>query len=78
MAKPIITSYRQTSCWGDPPIFRDDNDVLEWAVGQGAFPNVEGAGRAFAALRRQYGSRGLWARWLGVVAGRLQRRSKVG
>lgn len=42
-----------------------------------AFSNVEGAGRAFAELCRQYGSGELWARWLGAVAGRLQRRSKV-
>lgn len=75
MAKSVVTYYRHTPCWGDPPIFRDDNDAIQWAVGQGAFADIEGAGRAFAKLAPGADRR---ARWLGVVADRLNRRSKVG
>lgn len=75
MAKSVIIFHQRTSCWGDPPIFRSDHDALHWAVGQGAFADIDVAGRAFAKLDRQNGR---WARWLGVVADRLKRRSKTG
>lgn len=75
MAKLVVVFSQHTPCWGDPPIFRDDNDALEWSVGQGAFADIAGAGRAFAKLGA---GADRWARWLGVVAERLNRRSKMG
>ncbi len=71
MAKSIVTGNRRTACWGDPPIFRHDNDALHWAVGQGAYPTIEAAGRVFAELRAKYDN-GVWARWLGTVGRRLE------
>lgn len=73
MAKSTVTYHRRTTCWGDPPIFRHDEDALHWAVGQGAFPTIEEANRALSELYRIY-SVGVWARWLGVVARCLHTR----
>ena len=70
-AKSVVTYYRHTPCWGDPPICRDDNDAIQWAVGQGAFADIEGAARAFAKLGP---GADRWARWLGVVATILKSR----
>ena len=77
MAKSTITNYRRTSCWGDPPIFRHDDDALHWAVGQGAYHTVEEAGRAFAELRAKHDV-GVWPLWMGIVAQRLRRRNHAG
>lgn len=70
MAKSFITYHVRTACWGDPPIFRHDDDALHWAVGQGAFTTIEEAGRAFAELRAAHAV-SVWPRWLGLVGRRL-------
>ena len=73
MAKSVVTYSARTPCWGDPPIFYTDDDAVQWAIGQGAFPTVEAAGAALAELRGRH-TDGVWARWLGLIGRRLLRR----
>lgn len=70
MRKAAVTPNWHTPCWGNPPIFRTDQDAIQWAIGQGAFPNEAEATAAFTALqaRQPYGT---WAHWLTAVARRL-------
>lgn len=75
MRKAAVTPNWHTPCWGNPPIFRTDQDAIQWAIGQGAFPNEAEATAAFTALqaRQPYGT---WAHWLTAVARRLLEQGK--
>lgn len=73
--KSIITHHAHTPCWGDPPIFHSDHDAVQWAIGQGAFADVETAGAALAELRKRYDF-GVWALWLRLVGRRLNSKTK--
>lgn len=78
MAKSQTTYYRRTRCWGDPPIFRTDDDALHWAVGQGAYDELPAAAAAFAALKADYPQYkvGIWALWLGHVAQQMNKKGR--
>jgi len=76
MRKAAAPTTWHTPCWGTPPIFRTDQDAIQWAIGQGAFPNEVEAAAAFTALqaRQPYGT---WAHWLTAVARRLIEQGKA-
>lgn len=73
--KQTATSNWHTPCWGNPPIFRNDQDAVQWAIGQGAFNNETEAAAAFTALqqRQPYST---WAYWLTQVGNRLAQQGK--
>ncbi|MEZ4865331.1 MAG: hypothetical protein R3C14_28740 [Caldilineaceae bacterium] len=75
MPKSIITAYRRTACWGDPPIFRTDDDALHWAVGQGAFADIDAAGGVYARMEKCFPGN-TWPRWLAVVAALLAQKER--
>ena len=68
--KQPATSNWRTPCWGNPPIFRNDQDAMQWAIGQGAFVNENAAAAAFTELqqRQPYST---WAYWLTHVGNLL-------
>ena len=78
MAKSTVTLIGRTPCWGDPPIFRDDHDALDWAIGQGVYTGLVEATAAYAALKERYPQYkvGMGALWMGHVAQQINKGAK--
>lgn len=73
--KPTVNPNLHTPCWGDPPIFRNDHDAMQWAIGQGALANEADATTAFTTFKQRFPVT-TWAYWLGHVAGILAQQKK--
>jgi len=78
VAKSYIANRRRTSCWGQPPIFRTDDDALHWAIGQGVYQNLVDAMAALEELKTRYPQYrvGIWALWMGHIAKQIDKKGR--